>query len=90
MDHCLRVREVLAEVAQLPRQLVHHLLENHRVHVLAEHVEQEPVADVGLFHDCVDDLATDEPEADVEEVGAHLGTQDDDQAVQDHQQGQQS
>ena len=29
------VREVLAEVAEFPRQLVHHLLEDHRVHVLA-------------------------------------------------------
>ncbi len=77
-------------MAQLSGQLVHHLLEDHRIHILAEHVEQKPVTDVGLFHDCVDDLATDESEADVEEVGAHLRTQDDDQAVQDHQQGQQS
>ena len=75
-------------MAQFPRQLVHHLLEDHRVHVLAEHVEQEPVADVGLLDNCVDDLAAYESEPDVEEVGAHLGAEDDDETVEDDQQGQ--
>ena len=85
----LGVGEVLAEVAQFPGQLVHHLLEDHRVHVLAEHVEEEPVAHVGLFDDCVDDLSADEPEPDVEEVGAHLGAEDDDEPVEDDQETQQ-
>ncbi len=72
LDLDLGVREVLAEVAQLPGQLVHHLLEDHRVHVLAQHVEEEPIADVGLLDDGVDDLPAYEPEADVEEVGTHF------------------
>ena len=41
--HHLRVVEVLALVAEPPRQLMHHLLEDHAVHVLAKHVEQKPV-----------------------------------------------
>ena len=28
------VREVLAQVAQLSRQLMHHFFENHRIHIL--------------------------------------------------------
>ena len=39
----LRIVEVLALVSESPRELVHHLLEDHAVHVLAEHVEQKPV-----------------------------------------------
>ena len=74
----LGVGEVFAEVAQLARQFVHHLLEYHGVDVLAEHVEEEPVADVGLLDDGVDDLPAYEPETDVEEVGPHLGAQHDD------------
>ena len=73
---------------QLPRQLVHHLLEDHRVHVLPQHVEQEPVPDVGLLDDGVDHLPPDEPEPDVEEVGPHLRAEDDDEAVEDHQETQ--
>ena len=33
--HYSSVREVLAEVAEFPRELVHHLLEDHGVDVLA-------------------------------------------------------
>ena len=84
----LSVREILAEVAQLPGQLVHHLLEDHWVNILAQHVEKEPVPDVGLLDNGVDDLTTDEPEADVEEVGAHLRAQHNDESVQDHQHAQ--
>ena len=65
-------------MTELSGQLVHHLLEDHRVNVLAEHVEEEPVADEGLLDDGVDDLPSYQSEADVEEVCAHLGAQDDD------------
>ena len=34
VGHDSSVREVLAEVAEFSRQLVHHLLEDHRVDVL--------------------------------------------------------
>ena len=71
----LGIGEVFSEVSELSGQLVHNLLEDHGVHVLSEHVEEEPVSDVGLLDDGVDDLPADEPEADVEEVGAHLRTE---------------
>ena len=74
----LCVVEVLSKVAELSGQLVHNLLEDHRVNVLAQHVEEEPVADEGLLDDGVDDLPSYQPEADVEEVRSHLGAQDDD------------
>ena len=77
--------EVLALVAEPPGELVHHLLENNTVHVLAEHVEEEPVAHLALLDDGVDHLPLDEPEADVEKVSAHSRAQDDDGAIQDHQ-----
>ena len=53
-------------MAKLSSQLVHHLLEDHRVDVLAEHVEEEPVADEGLLDNGVDDLPSYQSEADVE------------------------
>lgn len=55
---------------------MHHLLEDHRVHVLAQHIEQEPVSNIGLLDDGVDDLPPDEPEPDVEKVGSHLRAED--------------
>ena len=65
-------------MAKLSSELVHHLLEYHGVNILAEHVEEEPVADEGLLDDGVDHLPSYQPEADVEEVRSHLGAQDDD------------
>ena len=55
-------------IAQLPGELVHHLLEDDRVNVESEHVEQEPVAHLGLLDDDVDTLLLDESEPDVEDV----------------------
>ncbi len=55
----LRVVDVLVVVAELSRQLVDNLFEYDRVYVLAEHVEQEPVAHLGLLDDDVDALLLD-------------------------------
>ena len=55
-------------VAQLSGQLVNNLFEDDRVDVLAQHVEQEPVAHLGLLDDDVDTLLLDESEPDVEDV----------------------
>ena len=55
---------------------------------LAEHVEEEPVAHLALLDDGVDDLPLDQPEADVEKVGAHSRAQNDDGAVEHHQRRQ--
>ena len=79
----LSVHKVFASVAELLAQLVHHLLEDDRVDVLSEHVEEEPVAHFGLADDRVDDLAVDEPEPDVEQVGPHARAQDDDEPVEE-------
>ena len=81
----LSVHKVFAGVAELLAQLVHHLLEDDRVHVLAQHVEEEPVAHLGLADDRVDDLAVDEPEPDVEQVGPHPRAEDDDEPVEEDQ-----
>lgn len=67
----LRIVEVLALVSEPPRELVHHLLEDHAVHVLAEHVEQKPVTHLALFDESVDHLPLDQPESNVEQVGSH-------------------
>ena len=66
--HCLSIRlsldglgvtHVLAPEAELLGQLVHHVLEDDRVHVLAEQVEEEPVAHHGLLDDDVQALGLD-------------------------------
>ena len=67
---------------------MHHFLEDHRVNVLAKHIEQEPISDLGLLDDDVDTLLADQPEPDVQQVGAHLGADDDDDPVDDHQEAQ--
>ena len=51
---------------------MHDLLEDNTVHILAQHVEEEPVAHEGLLDDGVDDLPADESESDVEEIGTHF------------------
>ena len=75
--------EVFALVAQPSGQFMHDLLENNTVHVLAQHVEEEPVAHLALLDDGVDDLSLDEPESNVEEVGAHPRTDDYHETIDD-------
>ena len=53
---------------------------------LSQHVEEKPVSHFALLDDGVDDFALDQPEADVEEIGAHPRTEDDHGAVE-HDQG---
>ena len=55
----LGVTHVLAPEAELLGQLVHHVLEDDRVHVLAEQVEEEPVAHHRLLDDDVQALGLD-------------------------------
>ena len=55
-------------IAQLSGQLVDNLFKDDRVNVLAQHVEQEPVAHLGLLDDDVDTLLLDQSEPDVEDV----------------------
>ena len=76
--------KVFALVAQPPGELVHDFFEDNTVDVLAQHVEEEPIAHLALLDDGVDDLALDEPESYVEEVGAHPGTDDYHETVDDN------
>ena len=64
---------------------MHDFFEDHRVHILTQHVEEEPVSHVRLLDDGVDDFPPDESEPDVEQVGTHLGADNDDQPVQYYQ-----
>ena len=61
--------DVLVVVAQLPGQLVDDLLEDDGVDVLTQHVEQEPVAHLGLLDDDVDAFLLHQTKPDVQEVG---------------------
>ena len=45
------------------------LFENHRVNVLPQHVQQEPVPHLCLLDDDVDALLLHQPEPDVEQIG---------------------
>jgi len=63
-------------VAQLPGQLMNDLLEDDRVNVLAQHVEEEPVAHLGLLDDDIDALLLHQPEPDVEKIRLkHVGVE---------------
>ena len=66
---CLGLIDVLVVVAELPGELVYDLLEDDRVDVLAEHVEEEPVPHLGLLDDDVDAFLLHQAEPDVQEVG---------------------
>ena len=48
------------------------LLENHRVNVLAQHVQQEEVTHLGLLDDDVDALLLDQSEPNVQKVGLEI------------------
>ena len=56
---------------QSSSEFMHDFLEDHAVHVLPQHVEQEPVPHLALLHQRVHDLPLDESEPDVEKVGSH-------------------
>jgi hypothetical protein len=66
---CLGLIDVLVVVAELPGELVYDLLEDDRVDVLSEHVEEEPVPHLGLLDDDVDAFLLHQAEPDVQEVG---------------------
>ena len=59
--HLLGVAHVFAPEAELLGELVDHVLEDDRIHVLAEQIEEEPVADHRLLYDHVEALSFDPP-----------------------------
>jgi len=75
-------------VSQFSGHLVDDLFENHRVDVLSQHVQQEPVPHLCLLDDDVDALLLDQPEPDVEQVGPYSGGEDDEDSVDDDEEGE--
>ena len=57
---------MLALMSQSASQFMHHFLENNTVHILSEHVKEEPVTHLALLDNGVDDLTLDQPETDIE------------------------
>ena len=80
--------DVPAAVAELLGQLVDHILEYHGVDVLAEQVDEEPVAHVGLADHHVDALALDAPVAHAQNKGPDVGAEDDGRAVDEDEEGE--
>ena len=62
------VSQVLASVSELLCELMEHVLEHNVVDVLAEEVEQEPVAHAGLVHHNLYALGLDSSVAELEQV----------------------
>lgn len=81
----LGIWKIFSQVTQLSGKLMHDFFEYHRVHVLSKHIEQEPVPDIGLLDDGIDDFSTNESEPDVEKVGTHFRADDDDKPVKNNQ-----
>ena len=64
----LSLVDILIMIAKLSCHLVNNLFENHRVNILPQHVQQEPVPHLCLLDDDVDALLLDQPEPDIEQV----------------------
>jgi len=75
-------------IAQFSCHLMDNFLENHRVNVLAQHVQQEKVPHLGLLDDYVDALLLDQPEPDVQKVGPYSWREDNEDSVNHNQEGQ--
>ena len=54
------------------------LFEDHAVHILSQHIKQEPVSQLGLLNDDIDAFFLDESKADEQQIGSHSGRKDDD------------
>ena len=78
MDDSLTLKQICSEIIQKLNAYSASLS-------LTKHVEKEPVSNVALFDNGVYDLSPDEPEPDVEEIGPHLGADDNNEPVHDHQ-----
>jgi len=69
---------------------MNNFFEDHGVHILSEHVKQEPVSDLSLLDNLVDALFSDQPESDVQKVGTDSGRKDYDQPVEHHKGSQEA
>ena len=72
LDPFLCLIDILVMITKLSRQFMDNLLENHRVNVLAQHVQQEEVTHLGLLDDDVDALLLDQSEPNVQKVGLEI------------------
>jgi len=84
----LGLANVPRPVPKLLGQLVDHILEYDRVNVLAEQVEEEPVAHVALPDDRVYAFFFHTPVSNTKHKCPNIGAEDDDNAVDDDQAGE--
>ncbi len=80
--------DVAASIAELLGQLVNHVFEYHRVDVLPQQVDEEPVAHVALADDDLDAFALDAAITHPQHEGAHVRAEDDRHAVHQHEEGE--
>ena len=83
-----RISQVFTTVAELLGQLVENIFEDYLVNILAEEVEQEPVAHRRLFHHHLHALRLHPPVAQLEQVGPEGGGQAEAEPVDHHQGGE--
>ena len=60
--------DIFVMISKLPRKFVNDFFEDDRVDVLSKHVEEEPVAHLGLLDDDVNALLFNESEPNVQKV----------------------
>lgn len=75
---------------QLVRELLQHVPKYNRINVLAQHVEQEPVAHLAPTHQQVNGVLSHEPEAHAQQVHAHARREYDYDPVNDRHERQAS
>ena len=80
----------LSDRAVLPHfhcQILHYVTENHRIYILAKHVEEEQVTHFGILHNCLDIGRFIKAKMPRKDTNAHTGTYVDDDPVQDRTEG---
>ena len=75
MTHDSGISQVLASISELLGELMEHVLEHDVVDVLAEEVEEEPVAHPGLVHHDLHAVGLDAAVAELEQVDTQGGGQ---------------
>lgn len=74
---------------QLARQFLHHVTEDHRVHVFTQHVKQEPIPHFAASHYQIYRLLFDESVPHPEQVDAHARRENYNHPVHDGHEGKQ-
>lgn len=73
---------------QFASELLHHVTEDHRVHVLTEHIKQKPVAHFAPAHYKIYGFLLDQTISHPQQIHAHARREDDDHPVDDGDEGE--